>query len=302
MIIRERNPMNAPLANSIVLSMSKKLRPGAGGDSANQNIFQELPPEPVVPSNICSPLLTLFDVPPIELARQLTIIEFARFKAIKLWSRSGSLKDKAPNVLAMINAFNEFCTWVATSIVTQERIKDRVKTMEYFVRTAKHLYRLKNFNTLVALLAGLRSESVYRLTFTRAEISRKSEKMLENLNRLMRADSSYKTYREALGQSAPPCIPYLGVHLSDLTFIEEGNPDMIEGLINFTRRLVFRVISELSRYQQTAYNLHPVPQIVDLLKREGGRAASASPPLAVEDLYRISERREPRGAERKDIL
>lgn len=102
----------------------------------------------------------------------------------------------------------------------------------------QHLYRLKNFNTLVALLAGLRSESVYRLTFTRAEISRKSEKvhnsctlppphqttprddmsspltrggvqMLENLNRLMRADSSYKTYREALGQSAPPCIPYL---------------------------------------------------------------------------------------------
>jgi hypothetical protein len=65
---------------------------------------------------------------------------------------------------------------------------------------------------------------------------------------------------------------------------------------------VFRVISELSRYQQTAYNLHPVPQIVDLLKREGGRAASASSPLAVEDLYRISERREPRGAERKDIL
>lgn len=65
---------------------------------------------------------------------------------------------------------------------------------------------------------------------------------------------------------------------------------------------MFRVISELSRYQQTAYNLHPVPQIVDLLKREGGRAASASPPLAVEDLYRISERREPRGAERKDIL
>jgi hypothetical protein len=47
------------------------------------------------------------------------------------------LKEKAPNVLAMINAFNEFCTWVAVSILAQERIKDRVKTMEYFVQTAK---------------------------------------------------------------------------------------------------------------------------------------------------------------------
>jgi hypothetical protein len=80
--------MNAPLANSIVLSITKKLRQVSSDDSANHNIFQELPPEPVVPSNICSPLLSLFDVPPIELARQLTIIEFARFKAIKVRTKS----------------------------------------------------------------------------------------------------------------------------------------------------------------------------------------------------------------------
>jgi hypothetical protein len=68
--------------------------------------------------------------------------------------------------------------------------------------------------------------------------------------------------RDVLSQSAPPCIPYLGVHLSDLTFIEDGNPDAIRGLINFTkRRFLFRVISEISRYQQNAYNLHPVPQV-----------------------------------------
>lgn len=100
--------------------------------------------------------------------------------------------------MVMINAFNAFCNWVAASIVSQERIKDRVKIMEFFVQTAKvcallfdvdergiahhlgrsqYLYLLKNFNTLMALLAGLRSESVYRLTYTRAEISRKSEKV-----------------------------------------------------------------------------------------------------------------------------
>lgn len=74
--------------------------------------------------------------------------------------------------------------------------------------------------------------------------------------------SSRLMHREALSHSAPPCIPYLGVHLSDLTFIEDGNPDTIRGLVNFTkRRFLFRVISEISRYQQNAYNLHPVPQI-----------------------------------------
>lgn len=118
---------------------------------------------------------------------------------------------------------------------------------------------------------------------------------------------------------------FRGVHLSDLTFIEDGNPDKIEGLINFTvwthtqnspcnpntdspcrsaqkRRLVFRVISELSRYQQTEYNLHPVPQVIALLKSEGCRFGRSAPLIPAENLYDISERREPRGAERKDIL
>ncbi len=44
----------------------------------------------------------------------------------------------------------------------------------------------------------------------------------------------------------------------------DGNPDWIHGLINFgKRRLIFRVISEISRYQQNAYNLHPVPQVTN---------------------------------------
>jgi hypothetical protein len=85
------------------------------------------------------------------------------------------------------------------------------------------------------------------------------------------------------------------VHLSDLTFIEDGNPDTINGLINFTkRRLVFRVISDVSRYQQNAYNLHPVPQIIALLSNLDTKKD--------DELYELSLKREPREAERKDIL
>jgi hypothetical protein len=132
-----------------------------------------------------------------------------------------------------------------------------------------------------------------------------------------------------LSQSAPPCIPYLGVHLSDLTFIEDGNPDTIRGLINFTkRRFLFRVISEISRYQQNAYNLHPVPQIQVRRVRAcvGARAVvrvrcacamvraretELSSPQSLltnftmkkdDELYDLSLQREPRDAERKDIL
>jgi hypothetical protein len=36
---------------------------------------------------------------------------------------------------------------------------------------------------------------VYRLAYTRAEVSRKADKILERLNLLMRGDNAYKTYR-----------------------------------------------------------------------------------------------------------
>ncbi len=47
---------------------------------------------------------------------------------------------------------------------------------------------------------------------------------------------NYKLLREAVKQSQIPCLPYLGVYLSDLTFIADGNADKIEDLINFEKR------------------------------------------------------------------
>lgn len=42
--------------------------------------------------------------------------------------------------------------------------------------------------------------------------------------------------REALHRCDPPCIPYLGIYLTDLSFIEEGTPDFTsDGLLNFSK-------------------------------------------------------------------
>ncbi len=46
-----------------------------------------------------------------------------------------------------------------------------------------------------------------------------------------------------------------GTYLSDLTFIEDGNPDSMNDLINFTKReMVYNTIAEIKNFQQTGYN------------------------------------------------
>ena len=55
---------------------------------------------------------------------------------------------------------------------------------------------------------------------------------------LFAPDSSSKAYRQTLRKTSPPFIPYVGLALSDLVFMETGNPDYfdnIAGFINFKK-------------------------------------------------------------------
>lgn len=47
----------------------------------------------------------------------------------------------------------------------------------------------------------------------------------------------------------PPCVPYLGMYLTDLAFIEEGTPNFTEeGLVNFSKmRMVTNIPFTCSR-------------------------------------------------------
>jgi son of sevenless len=88
------------------------------------------------------------------------------------------------------------------------------------------------------------------------------------MHQIMSREQNYKNARAYLHRVDPPCIPYLGVYLTDLTFIEDGNPDIIPdtGYINFVKRQkVSQVISEIQQYQNTPYCLRPVKEIADYL-------------------------------------
>jgi len=82
------------------------------------------------------------DISPVELARQLTIIEslhFQRIRAIeclnKAWAKEEGLKS-APNVRWVILTANRMAGWVALQILGSKDVKMRAATMKYFVQTA----------------------------------------------------------------------------------------------------------------------------------------------------------------------
>lgn len=261
----------------------------------------EPPPEPKVPRNVFSPSLSLMDINDEELARQLTLMEFETFRAIRpsellnqVWNKPKQ-RHRAPNVVKMIRRFNEISNWVATSIVGSEKIRQRVKVMTKFLRLADILRKMNNFNTMVAVVAGINASAVHRLKWTKEEVMKGIWPQFAECERLMSNEGSYKTYRGALFQARPPCLPYLGVYLTDLTFIEDGNPDYVNELINFSKRsLIYTVIAKIQQFQLLPYNFYPIHQIWEYIKR--------FPSMEEAELYSTSLKIEPRKADRSEIL
>eukprot|EP01114_Cavostelium_apophysatum_P011726 TRINITY_DN2614_c0_g1_i1.p1 TRINITY_DN2614_c0_g1~~TRINITY_DN2614_c0_g1_i1.p1 ORF type:complete len:1239 (-),score=341.51 TRINITY_DN2614_c0_g1_i1:57-3773(-) len=198
-----------------------------------------------------------------ELAKQLSLMEFHLFKMItpkelllKQWNSKSSMLETSPNLLKLIERFNQFSSWVSYMIVKEAALKKRVALVQKFIRLAKECEQLNNFNCVFEIISGLQQSSVYRLKKTWELIRKEKEhQMLEELVTLTGSTNSFSVYRGRLHSADPPCIPYLGVYQSDLTFIHDGNPDVLDnGYINFfKRRLVGEVIKEMQTYQQAAY-------------------------------------------------
>lgn len=260
--------------------------------------FQQPPPAPILPKVVPGKpkaQLELMDIDPVELARQITLIDYELFGQIRpsellnqSWNKP-KLKHRSPHVLEMIQRFNTLSRWLSGQILHTEVLKDRIKVMQHIIKLGKALLNLNNFNALNAVLSGIQSAGVYRLTQTKEGMGSKYLKLLEEWMTLMAPRANSANYKAALAAAKAPAVPYLGHYLSALTFIEEGNPPRLHGLINFKKcRLISKVIVGLLQYQVgTRYNLVPVDSIKDLIVNIG-------PTENDDELYELSLLREPR--------
>jgi len=160
--------------------------------------------------------------------------------------------------------------WISYQVVKEPNLKKRVSLVSRFLRVAKECIHLGNFNAVFEITSGLQQSSVHRLKQTWALVKKqeKDATIFSHLIDLTSGTGSFSSYRKQLHGANPPCVPYLGVYQSDLTFINDGNPDFLEnGYINFfKRRLVAEVINEAQTYQQKPYNLKEVKSIIDWLR------------------------------------
>ncbi|XP_042585357.1 rap guanine nucleotide exchange factor 1-like [Cyprinus carpio] len=235
---------------------------------------------------------TLHDFRSHEIADQLTLLDAELFYTIEipevlLWAKEQN-EEKSPNLTQFTEHFNNMSYWVRSLIIQQEKAQDREKLLLKFIKIMKHLRKLNNFNSYLAILSALDSAPIRRL-----EWQKQTSEGLEEYCTLIDSSSSFRAYRAALADVEPPCIPYLGLILQDLTFVHLGNPDLIDGKINFSKRWQqFNILDTMRRFQQVHYDLKHNDDIVSFFN-------DFSDHLAEEALWELSLKIKPRNITRR---
>ncbi|KAG0325084.1 hypothetical protein BG004_003300, partial [Podila humilis] len=274
------NPLSTTSANPVLVF--KDSGSGSGGASsisaATMSIEDSVHPlqgktNPIAPTTTPAPIdylsmnTSFLEIKDGAIAAQLTCVEFGLFRKLRprdmlrqVWKTSrGSVAFQA-----CIAHFNFISSWVGTMILSPPKVKNRAKMMEKFIRIAKILRDMGNFNTTMAIIGAMNTSSIHRLVQTRDLLQGKEVwTTFKELQHLMSSERSFHEYRNALKTTTLPCIPYLGVHLGDLLSISEGNRDFRQdGHIHWKKFcLLSEVISSVIHFQSEPYKIQPDPFI-----------------------------------------
>ncbi|XP_059846889.1 ras-specific guanine nucleotide-releasing factor RalGPS2-like [Hypanus sabinus] len=228
-------------------------------------------------------------VPPEQFASQITLLDATVFRSIQPEAYSVSLQNSnysrisegstrelsscawnkkgkyslAPNIVASTRRFNQVSFWVVREILTKQILKTRADILSHFIKMAKLL-------------------------------SRKDKATFEKLETLLSKEDNYKELRAYIScLRNKPCIPYLGMYLSDLTYIDAAYPATASILEDEHRsdqiNNILRVISDFQ--QSCVYDLPSLPHVQIYLDSEQYIEELQS--FLEQDNYRLSQLLEP---------
>uniref|UniRef100_A0A1I7XNA5 Phorbol-ester/DAG-type domain-containing protein n=1 Tax=Heterorhabditis bacteriophora TaxID=37862 RepID=A0A1I7XNA5_HETBA len=112
---------------------------------------------------------------PEDISTSLSHIDFKVLSRIsiaelKKYVKEGSLAG-TPILERSISVFNNLSNWVQCMVLSKPTPKERADIVIKFINVGKHLRRLCNFNTLMAVIGGITHSNISRLSKTNSQLS-----------------------------------------------------------------------------------------------------------------------------------
>ncbi|KAL1455367.1 hypothetical protein WDU94_009466 [Cyamophila willieti] len=220
---------------------------------------------------------TLLDFKPERLAETMTLLDSELFVKIEIpevlsWidqqcKAEQHDEEKSPNLMKFTEHFNNVSYWARTQIIEHKSAAVREEYVLKFIKIMDHLKKMNNFNSYLALVAALSSAPIKRLSLTSYKNKNSTvSDMVTAYSALIDNACNFEAYRQTLKETQPPCIPYIGIVLQDLTFAQIGNAKLLnynelpshiqyKNVINFSlRQYQFKILKSMKRFQKEKHD------------------------------------------------
>uniref|UniRef100_A0A8C0FC65 Ras protein specific guanine nucleotide releasing factor 2 n=1 Tax=Bubo bubo TaxID=30461 RepID=A0A8C0FC65_BUBBB len=209
----------------------------------------------------------------MELAEQITLLDHVVFRSIPYeeFLGQGWMKvdknERTPYIMKTSQHFNDMSNLVASQIMNYADVSSRANSIEKWVAVADICRCMHNYNGVLEITSALNRSAIYRLKKTWGKVSKQTKALMDKLQKTVSSEGRFKNLRETLKNCNPPAVPYLGMYLTDLAFIEEGTPNFTdEGLVNFSKmRMISHIIREIRQFQQTSYRIEHQQKVTHYL-------------------------------------
>ncbi len=141
------------------------------------------------------------------------------------WSKPKTASST--NVVNFIGEFNVISNMVQMDILNKPTVSQQEELARFYLKVADYSYQKGDFNTLMAIASAFNNANLYNLAHIKAMPERDEFFKRQEIINIIDRSKNYAKHREAVKieqSKGKTIIPYVGIYLTDLTFIEEGNP------------------------------------------------------------------------------
>ncbi|KAH8306946.1 hypothetical protein KR044_001451, partial [Drosophila immigrans] len=193
-------------------------------------------------------------------------------------SVNSSLTDmkKTRNLESYVQWFNRLSYLTASEIVKYPKKKQRVRIIEYWIETARECFNIGNFNSLMAIIAGLNLAPIGRLKKTWSKVQSAKFSVLEHQ---MDPTSNFNSYRSTLkaamwrSEGATEereriIIPFFSLFVKDLYFLNEGCSNRLpNNHINFEKcSQLAKQVMEFNEWKKVCCPFDKLPNVIAYLQ------------------------------------
>ncbi|KAF2210420.1 hypothetical protein CERZMDRAFT_12155, partial [Cercospora zeae-maydis SCOH1-5] len=221
---------------------------------------------------------SILDIEPLEIARQVTIMMMQTYCEIRAeelmsldWGNPNTKRAKNIRKMCLLNT--ALANLVADTILAPDEAKKRAMFIKHWAKIGHALLMLNNYDSIMSIMCMINSSVVQRLRRTWELVNKKTKARFEELDQAIDISKNYTALRRRLEAPTTACLPFLGVYLTDLTFVVAGNPKRREipgsvtdsgepvSVINFDLYMkMAKLVSHMQRFQ-APYKLRTVPEL-----------------------------------------